>query len=118
VRKIGIIILQIGLIQLFLFVGIGLKELLSIPLPATIIGLILLFLSLHFRLVKLEWVEQGGRWLMAELLLFFIPSTIGIINYRELMSVDGLWMLVIIFISTMIVLGITGFIVQRFEVNE
>lgn len=118
VRKAGIIILQIGVIHLFLFAAIGLKKWLSIPLPETIIGLVLLFLALHFKIVKLEWVEQGGRWLMVELLLFFIPSTVGIVNYQELLSLDGVWILITIFISTMTVIGVTGLIVQRFEVSE
>lgn len=117
-RKMVIILLQVALIHVFLLIAIGIKELLSIPLPTTIIGLLLLFFALYFKLIKLEWVEQGGRWLMAELLLFFVPSTVGIVNYQELVSVQGIWLMLIIFLSTIIVLGMTGAIVQRFEVNK
>ncbi|WP_440894723.1 CidA/LrgA family protein [Amphibacillus sp. Q70] len=117
-RKIIIILLQVALIHVFLLIAMGIKELLPIPLPTTIIGLLLLFFALYFKLIKLEWVEQGGRWLMAELLLFFVPSTVGIVNYQELVSMQGIWLMLIIFLSTVIVLGTTGAIVQRFGVSK
>lgn len=113
-KKIGITLLQVGLIYLFLLLAIALKALLPIPLPTTIIGIGLLLLALHFKLVKLTWIEQGGRFLMAQLLLFFIPSAVGIVNYEELLSLDGLWVVLIIVTSTIIVLGVTGRFVERF----
>ncbi|MBU5594038.1 CidA/LrgA family protein [Amphibacillus sp. MSJ-3] len=114
-KKIVIILLQIVLIDIFLLVGIGIKQLIPIPLPATIIGLILLFFALNSKLIKLEWVEQGGQWLMAQLLLFFVPSAVGLMDYQELFSLQGVWLMLIILLSTIIVLGVTGRIVQLFE---
>ncbi|HHU20109.1 MAG TPA: CidA/LrgA family protein [Bacilli bacterium] len=113
-KKIGIILLQVGLIYLFLLLAIAIKNILSIPLPATIIGLILLFLALQLKLIKLAWIEQGGRFLMVQLLLFFIPSAVGIVNYDQLLSLDGLWVVLIILTSTAIVLAATGRVVERF----
>ncbi|GAA4058650.1 CidA/LrgA family protein [Amphibacillus indicireducens] len=113
-KKIGIILLQVGLIYLFLLLAIAIKNILSIPLPATIIGLILLFLALQLKLIKLAWIEKGGRFLMVQLLLFFIPSAVGIVNYDQLLSLDGLWVVLIILTSTAIVLAVTGRVVERF----
>ncbi len=108
--KIGTIIIQILLIHIFLLLAIGLKQLLSIPLPASMIGLVLLFLALVLKIIKLEWVEQGANWLMAELLLFFVPSAVGIVNYNEIASWQGVEMVFIIGISTFIVMSLTAFI--------
>ncbi|WP_017470868.1 CidA/LrgA family protein [Amphibacillus jilinensis] len=117
-RRIGIISVQVAIIHIFLFLAIGLKAIVPIPLPTSIVGLLLLFSALFFNVIKLEWVEQGGRWLMAELLLFFIPSAVGIVNYDELAGVQGLVIVLVIAISTIIVVGITGLIVDRFEVKQ
>lgn len=113
--RIGKIIIQILFIHVFFLLAIGLKQLLSIPIPASMIGLVLLFLALFFKIIKIEWVEQGANWLMAELLLFFIPSAVGIVNYDEIASWQGLEIVLIIGLSTFIVMALTAFIADRFE---
>ena len=74
--KIITIIVQILFIYIFLFLGSGVKAVVPIPIPASMVGLLLLLFSLLLGIVKLEWIEQGGNWLLAELLLFFIPSSV------------------------------------------
>ncbi|WP_112181938.1 CidA/LrgA family protein [Paraliobacillus zengyii] len=113
--RIGKILIQIIFIHVFLLLAIGLKHLLSIPIPASMIGLVLLFLALFFKIIKLEWVEQGANWLMAELLLFFIPSAVGIVNYDEIASWQGVEIVLIIGLSTFIVMALTAFIADWFE---
>lgn len=109
--KVVTIFLQVLVIHIFLFLAIGIQQLLSIPLPATIIGLFLLFFALLFKIIKLEWVETGANWLMAELLLFFIPSAVGIINYDEILSWQGVNAVFVIGLSTFIVMSSTALIV-------
>lgn len=113
--RIGTILIQILFIHVFLLLGIILKNLLSIPIPASMVGLVLLFLALFFKIIKLEWVEKGANWLMAELLLFFIPSAVGIVNYDEIASWQGVEIVLMIGISTFIVMGLTAFIADWFE---
>lgn len=113
-KRISIILLQVGLIYLFLLLAIAIKKIASIPLPETIIGLLLLLVALQIKLIKLTWIEQGARFLMMQLLMFFIPSAVGIVNYDELLSLDGLWLVLIILTSTAIVLAVTGCVVERF----
>ncbi|GGM35689.1 holin-like protein CidA [Paraliobacillus quinghaiensis] len=113
--KIVTILIQIIFIHVFLLLAIGIKSLFSIPLPASMIGLVLLFLALYFKIIKLEWVEQGANWLMAELLLFFIPSAVGIVNYNEIASWQGVEVILIIGVSTFIVMSLTAVIADGFE---
>lgn len=91
----------------------ALKMIITVPIPASMIGLILLFIGLKLKIVKLKWVEQGGNWLLAELLLFFIPSAVGIVNYNEVLSWMGVEIVILIGFSTAIVLGTTAFIVEK-----
>ncbi|MGG3468931.1 CidA/LrgA family protein [Neobacillus pocheonensis] len=111
--KILKIILQILFIHIFLFLGIVIKTFVQVPIPASMIGLVLLFLALMLKLVKLEWVEQGGKWLLAELLLFFVPSAVGIVNYKEILGWQGVETIVLIIFSTMIVMGTTAFVAEK-----
>ncbi|OAS82791.1 MULTISPECIES: CidA/LrgA family protein [Metabacillus] len=103
------IILQILFIHLFLFIGATVKSFISIPLPASMIGLVFLLGALFFKIVKLEWIEKGGNWLLAELLLFFIPSAVGIVNYDEILSWQGIETVVLIGLSTFIVMAATAY---------
>lgn len=57
--KLTVIVIQILFIHVFLFLGAALKEVIPLPIPGSMFGLILLFLALYFRIVKLEWVERG-----------------------------------------------------------
>ena len=97
-KKIITIILQILFIHIF---------------PSAMVGLLLLFLSLLLGIVKLEWVEQGGNWLLAELLLFFVPSAVGIVNYDDMLSWQGFMSVLLIGLSTFIVIGSTAFIAEK-----
>ena len=69
--KIMTIIVQILFIHVFLFLGSAVKAVVPLPIPASMVGLLLLLISLLLGIVKLEWIEQGGNWLLAELLVVF-----------------------------------------------
>ncbi|WP_409299741.1 CidA/LrgA family protein [Peribacillus sp. SCS-155] len=111
--KIGIIVLQILFIHVFLFLGAAVKHILPLPMPGSMYGLALLFIAMMTGIVKLEWVEKGGNWLLAELLLFFVPSAVGIMNYDEIFSWQGAESIILICLSTFIVMGVTAFISER-----
>jgi holin-like protein len=111
--KFAAIVLQVLFIHVFLFLGAALKEIIPLPIPASMFGLILLFLALYLKIVKLEWVEKGAIWLMAELLLFFVPSAVGIVNYDDILSLQGAEIVLLIAVSTVIVLGMTALVAER-----
>ncbi|CAM4233861.1 CidA/LrgA family protein [Saccharibacillus endophyticus] len=79
-----------------------------LPVPGSILGIFVLFLLLQFRIVKLEWVELGANWLLAELLLFFIPAAVGVMNYIPLLEQDGIRILAVVILSTLIVMVSSG----------
>ncbi|WP_071394539.1 CidA/LrgA family protein [Bacillus tuaregi] len=107
------IMLQILFIHLFLLLGSLIKSVFPIPIPASMVGLLLLLAALMLKIVKLGWIEQGGNWLLAELLLFFIPSAVGIVNYDELFSWQGIESVLLVGLSTFIVIGTTAYIAEK-----
>jgi holin-like protein len=116
--KLGIIILQVCFLYVFFFLGTALKQIIPLPIPASMFGLFLLFLALCCKVIKLKWVEQGSKWLMAELLLFFVPSAVGIVNYQQIISMQGVEIVLLIAFSTMIVMGMTALTAEKISVRK
>lgn len=116
--KIFIIIFQVFIIQLFVLIGTAIKTTFSIPIPASMLGLLLLFLGLKCKMIKLEWVELGGNWLLGELLLFFIPSAVGIVNYNEILNWKGVELVFLIALSTITVMGCTAYISEKLYMRK
>lgn len=86
---------------------------LHLPLPANMVGMLLLLALIVTRIVPLNWVKAGSRWLLAEMLLFFIPAVVAVVNYGDLLRVDGWRICVVIGVSTLLVLASTAWVVDR-----
>lgn len=84
-----------------------------LPLPANIVGMLILLMLIICRLVPLKWVREGSRWLLAEMLLFFVPAVVAVVNYLQLLLVDGWRIFLVIAISTLLVLGTTALVVDK-----
>ncbi|MFF2094029.1 CidA/LrgA family holin-like protein [Paenibacillus sp. NPDC058174] len=93
-------------------------HLLHLPIPGSVAGIAVLFTLLKTKLLRIEWVEAGAAWLLAEMLLFFIPSTVGIVNYKSLIVSSGPLILLAIIGSTVAVMIFAGTIAQRIAPNE
>lgn len=84
-----------------------------LPLPANLIGMALMLALIVTRIVPLNWVRAGSRWLLAEMLLFFVPAVVAVVNYAQLLLIDGWRIFLVIGISTLLVLGSTAWVVDK-----
>lgn len=100
------------IIFLINYVGMLLSKILHLPLPGTIVSLLLLFLMLQFKVLKLEKIENAGNFLLLNMTIFFMPPTVKIIDSYELLEKDLFKIIVIIIVSTFLTMGITGKVVQ------
>ncbi len=97
-----------------LFVASGqLVSWLPLPLPANVVGMVLLLLLIVSGIVPLRWVKAGANWLLAEMLLFFIPAVVAVVNYSDLLRSEGWRICVVIAVSTLMVLAATSLVVDR-----
>jgi len=112
------IIVQIGILTIFYYMGVGIVSYLHIPLPGSVIGLLLLALSLNFKIIKVEYIQDGAGFLIGILTLFFIPATVGVIDYPELMTFTGLLIILAVIASTLISIYVTGLLTQLIEKRE
>lgn len=106
--KIIRIIVQVALLYLFYVVGDYLQELLHLPIPGSIVGLLLLFVLLLCKIVPVSWIEHGSNTILAYLPLFFIPSTAGIMNHLDIFSGRGLLLIGIIILSSVLTIGVAA----------
>ncbi|MGG1516325.1 CidA/LrgA family protein [Paenibacillus oryzisoli] len=105
--------LTLTILQVLFFLGIAkLSDAcvawLHLPVPGSVFGIFLLFVLLKSRIVRLDWIAAGSKWLLAEMLLFFVPAAVGIVNYKTLIVHNGLWMLLTIAGSLLTVMALTG----------
>jgi holin-like protein len=110
--KAFITILQIALLTLFFLTGNLISKYLHLPIPGGIVGMIILFIMLQLKIIKLEWIERGTSWLLAELILFFIPAAVGVINYQQALGSQWGRILAVIVLSSLTVMIFTGLTAQ------
>ena len=84
-----------------------------LPLPANLVGMVLLLALIVCHVVPLKWVRAGSRWLLAEMLLFFVPAVVAVVNYAQLLMIEGWKIFLVIAISTLLTLAATGLVVDR-----
>ena len=95
-------------------IAYALKNRLNLPIASGILGFFLLLMLLQTKCLKLETVEQGANVLLAELLIFFIPPVVGVIQYQELLISNGLKILIVIVLSTAMVMATSVWVVKIF----
>lgn len=104
---------QIILLCVFSLIMNKLVEVLHWKIPGSILGIIVIFILLQTKIIRLEWIELGAKWLLAELLLFFIPSAVGIIKYQHILVDNGVRVVFVIILSTVVVMACTGLLANK-----
>ncbi|WP_128083560.1 CidA/LrgA family protein [Paenibacillus sp. DMB5] len=84
--KIIRIIAEVGVLYVFYLAGDVLQKLLHLPVPGSIVGLLLLFVLLLLKIVPVKLIENGSSFILAYLPMFFIPATAGIMNHLDIFS--------------------------------
>jgi holin-like protein len=84
----------------------------SFVVPTPVIGLVLLYLLLTLRIVKLEWVENLGMFLISLIGFLFVPSGIQIANDLGILQREGLQILVVIMVATIALLVVTAYVTR------
>ena len=98
----------------FTLAGEALQRLLPVPIPASVYGLVLLFLALCTGLVKLEQVKDTGKFLASILPILFVAPTVGIVEYWDLISSHLLPISLLLLATTVLTFGISGRVTQHF----
>ncbi len=103
---------QFMMIMLFTFLGEVLREVLPLPVPASIYGLVLMFVALLTGVLKVEKVRETGKFLIEIMPLMFIPAAAGLIDAWPSLKPVGVPIVVIMVVSTVIVMVLSGWVTQ------
>ena len=106
------------LILLFLSFGKLISAYLPIPFPASIIGLILLFIALSTSLVKVEWITMSGNFILKYMALLFIPIGVGLLNYFDLIISHWLVIVFSLLFTTLFIMFLVGHFYQYLNKKE
>lgn len=83
-------------------------------LPASVLGMLILFIALRSKVVKLQEIEAPSRFLLDNMILFFVPVAVGLMSMYVL-AMEHIWaILASVLLSTMIVIVVVGRVQQRF----
>ncbi len=77
------ILAQIGIVLGVCFVGEVVAQLLPFPFPASVIGMILLFILLCAKVVKPHHIQGKVDFLLKNMAFFFIPAGVGILEHFD-----------------------------------
>lgn len=105
-----IMLLQISLLFLFYYIGMFIQNYFSLVIPGSLIGMLLLFSLLVLKVIKLNWIQDGIDILLKDMPLFFIPVTVGVVQYLDFFYGKGSIVLIIVVVSTLLVIALSSWI--------
>ena len=77
---------QLMIIFMISLVGEGISSVFQLPVPGSIIGLVLLFLALQFKLLRLRHISMVGNFLLANMTILFLPPAVGIMDKFQVIA--------------------------------
>lgn len=103
-----------GFFIIFIFLAVGkvISAQLPIVFPGSIIALLLLFLGLTTRLIKIEWVLDSANFTLKYMVILFIPLSVGLINYLDLLLANWIVILFSTFFSSLLIMFTVGHFFQ------
>lgn len=104
-------LMQFCIVMLFVLVGELLGNIIPLPIAGSIYGLVLLFLALCFKIVRLSWVEDFAGFIHGIMALFFVAPAVAVIEiWGDIANVW--WILVLVLVTaymvTMLTTGVTA----------
>lgn len=105
-------VIQLFIIICFSFLGEILHEVLPFPIPASIYGIVLLFLALELNILKVDQIREVSTTLIISMPVMFVPPAVGLISSWENIKDNWAEYLLITFASTFVVMAIAGWTTQ------
>ena len=104
---------QFFIIILISFLGELLKYLIPLPIPASIYGMLILFLSLELKIIKVSDVKETSSFLIEIMPIMFVPAGVGLLESWDALAPIWIQVVIITIVSTIIVMAVSGIVTQR-----
>lgn len=105
----------IAILLAFLYAGNAISALLHLPLPGSVLGMVMLAAALHFRVVRPEWVRPASDPLIRHMSLLYIPPGVGVMVYFGLIRREWLPLVAAGVVGMVAVMLVVGVLQQAME---
>ncbi len=105
-------LLQVGLIVVLWLAGNALARVTGLPIPGAVIGLLGMLTLLASGTIRLSSMKRGATWLLSDMLLFFVPAVLAVLDHGEFLGIVGLKILAVILVGTVTVMCVTALAVE------
>ena len=103
---------EFGIIIVISLIGELLNYLIPLPMPSSIYGLVIMFLCLHFKVIKVHEIKKTAVFLIEIMPLMFIPAAVGIIESWDIIKPNVIAYAIITIVSTVLVMAVAGRVTQ------
>lgn len=103
---------QILLIFLFSFLGELLRSLIPLTIPASIYGMVLLFVALSFKIVKPENITSAGGFLVSLFPVLFVAPVVSLMDCWADIAPKLFSILFILIFSSLLCFFVSGKVTQ------
>lgn len=101
------------IILFFWTLGTVVSTLIEHLIPGSVVGMLLLFAALCFKLIKPEQVRTVANFLTKNMSLFFVPAAVGLMEHLEVLKQGWAFILVASVVSTLLVMIVVAAIQQK-----
>ena len=106
-------LMQFGIIIGLSLVGEVLNSVIPLPVPASVWGMVLLFVLLCLKVIKLDQVQNAADFLLSIMTVMFVPVGASLITSFADIKDEILGIFAIIIVSTVVCFLVTGKVAQR-----
>ena len=101
---------QLGIILSIWTVGELISSLFSsiITIPGTIMGMIILFLLLQFKILKEDAIKDVTDFLLNNMAIFFVPAGVSLIQSLGLIKENVVVLILSATVATLVIMLVTG----------
>lgn len=103
---------QLLIIESICLIGELLASFIPLPVPASIYGMILLFLLLLTKVVKVHQVEDISQFFASIMPLFFVSPSVKLMTSWGILVDNLAGILIMVIVSTFVVTAVTGLVAQ------
>ncbi len=103
---------QFGIILAVSFLGEILHQYIPLPIPASIYGIIILFVCLEWKILPVSAVKETSSFFIEIMPIMFIPAAVGLLDSWQIIQTSWVSYTVITVLSTFVVMVVSGKVVQ------
>lgn len=103
---------QVGAIVAIWLAAAALARVAGLDISPGVIGLLAVLALLLSGRARADWIEDGAQWLLGELVLFFIPCVVAVMQYGALFRREGVQIVLAVALGTVLVMAATALAVH------